>query len=108
MMFATANQPGANTAWHMARPRRASSVSAPPAPLPRDHDPATQLAMVTLNRAIADLPNAQRAVLIEIQFRGRTVDGAAVALGIPTETVKSRLTYALRALRRALDQRRRP
>ena len=46
-----------------------------------------------------------RRVLLETYYRGRSVAEAAVVLGIPAGTVKSRAFYALRALKLALEER---
>ena len=54
--------------------------------------------------ALARLSPDHRAVLRECYLLGRSVDEAAVTLGIPPGTVKSRTHYALRALRLALDE----
>jgi RNA polymerase sigma-70 factor (ECF subfamily) len=51
------------------------------------------------------LSHAHREILVETYFRGRTVPEAAEALGLPLGTAKSRVYYALRALRAALEQR---
>jgi RNA polymerase sigma-70 factor (ECF subfamily) len=58
-----------------------------------------------LTRALAELSRDHRAVLVETFYRGRSVAQAAAVLGIPPGTVKSRTYYALRALRRALQER---
>ena len=42
---------------------------------------------------------------METYFRGRSVAEAAVVLGVPAGTVKSRTYYALRALRATLEER---
>ena len=42
---------------------------------------------------------------METYFRDRTVTEAADVLGLPLGTAKSRVFYALRALRTALQQR---
>jgi RNA polymerase sigma-70 factor (ECF subfamily) len=55
--------------------------------------------------ALAGLSSEHRAVLVETYYRGRSVAEAAVALGIPPGTVKSRCYYALRALRLRLEER---
>jgi RNA polymerase sigma-70 factor (ECF subfamily) len=55
--------------------------------------------------ALQALSREHRAVLVETYFRGRSVAEAAVALGIPPGTVKSRCYYALRALKLALTER---
>jgi DNA-directed RNA polymerase specialized sigma24 family protein len=48
---------------------------------------------------------AHREVLNETILRGRTVNEAAESLGIPVGTVKSRVYYALRALRLVMAER---
>ncbi|WP_412746060.1 sigma-70 family RNA polymerase sigma factor [Krasilnikovia sp. MM14-A1004] len=55
-----------------------------------------------VREAIAELPERQQRILIEIYFRERTVEEAAEILGIPAGTVKSRTFYALKALRERL------
>jgi RNA polymerase sigma-70 factor (ECF subfamily) len=54
--------------------------------------------------AVTRLSADHRAVLLECYYRGRPVAEAAVRLGIPEGTVKSRTHYALRALRLALEE----
>jgi RNA polymerase sigma-70 factor, ECF subfamily len=58
-----------------------------------------------VTEALATLSPDHRRVLVETYFRGRSVAEAAVALGVPPGTVKSRTYYALRALRAALEER---
>jgi RNA polymerase sigma-70 factor, ECF subfamily len=55
--------------------------------------------------ALTTLSHEHRHVLLETYYRGRSVAEAAVTLGIPAGTVKSRTFYALRALRLALEER---
>lgn len=55
--------------------------------------------------AIASLSPAHRDVIVETYYFGRSVAEVAEVLGVPLGTVKSRTFYALRALRRALDER---
>jgi RNA polymerase sigma-70 factor (ECF subfamily) len=45
-----------------------------------------------------------RAVLVEVYMRDRTAAQAAAVLGVPVGTVKSRLYYALRALRGTVQE----
>jgi len=53
-------------------------------------------------RALATLSPEQRAVIQQVYLADRTCAEAAVVLGIPVGTVKSRLHYAMRNLRLAL------
>src|SRR5262245_9644784 len=55
--------------------------------------------------ALATLRPEHRRVLLETYYLGRSVAEAAVVLGIPAGTVKSRAVYALRALKLALGER---
>jgi RNA polymerase sigma-70 factor (ECF subfamily) len=52
--------------------------------------------------ALRALPPGQRAVLVEAHLYGASVESVAQRLGIPAGTARSRLFYALRALRREL------
>lgn len=54
--------------------------------------------------ALRTLSPEHRAVVLECYFRGSSVAEAAEGLGIPPGTVKSRLHYALRALRLAIEE----
>ncbi|MFT7839966.1 sigma-70 family RNA polymerase sigma factor [Saccharothrix sp. BKS2] len=55
--------------------------------------------------ALRVLTPDHRNVVVELYYRRRSVAEAAVVLGIPPGTVKSRCFYALRALRDALEER---
>jgi RNA polymerase sigma-70 factor (ECF subfamily) len=63
------------------------------------------LRSVVVSEALLSLSPAHREILNETFFRDRSVNEAAKALGIPVGTVKSRVYYALRALRVALEER---
>ncbi len=63
------------------------------------------LQMMTVTDALKALSQSHREILVETYFRGRTVPEAADVLGLPLGTAKSRVYYALRALRTALQQR---
>lgn len=54
--------------------------------------------------AISQLSKAHREALIECYFAGRTVAQAAARIGVPAGTVKSRLHYALHAMRMTLQE----
>ena len=58
----------------------------------------------TVAAALDRLSAEHRAVLLECYYRGRTVGEAAALLNVPPGTVKSRVHYALRALRLALEE----
>jgi len=63
------------------------------------------LRTVLVAEALQSLTPAHRQVLNETILRDRTVNQAAEALGIPVGTVKSRVYYALKALRVVLAER---
>lgn len=57
-----------------------------------------------VEEALRRLTPDHRVVLVEVHLRGRPIAEVATALGVPPGTVKSRVFYALRALRVALDE----
>ncbi|HEY1324185.1 MAG TPA: sigma-70 family RNA polymerase sigma factor [Streptosporangiaceae bacterium] len=63
------------------------------------------LRKVVVTEALQALSPAHREVLNETILRDRTVNEAAELLGVPVGTVKSRVYYALRALRLVLAER---
>jgi RNA polymerase sigma-70 factor (ECF subfamily) len=63
------------------------------------------LSVIVINEALRSLSEAHREILVHTYFRGRTVAEAAETLGLPVGTAKSRVYYALHALRSALTQR---
>ena len=63
------------------------------------------LRKVVVTEALRSLTAAHREVLNETILRDRTVNEAAETLGIPVGTVKSRVYYALKALRVVLAER---
>ena len=63
------------------------------------------LQLMTVTDALKTLSQSHREILVETYFRGKTVPEAAEVLGLPLGTAKSRVYYALRALRTALQQR---
>jgi RNA polymerase sigma-70 factor (ECF subfamily) len=54
--------------------------------------------------ALRRLSGVHRAVLIEVHYNSRPYSEVAAQLGVPVGTVKSRLFYALKAMRLALDE----
>jgi RNA polymerase sigma-70 factor (ECF subfamily) len=57
-----------------------------------------------VEEALRRLSADHRSALIEIYFRSRSYEEVALEFGIPTGTVKSRVYYALKALRLALEE----
>ena len=60
--------------------------------------------VTTVVRAMDELSGTHRDILVELFYRGVSLEEAAQVRGVPVETVKSRLYYAMRALRIVLDQ----
>ena len=57
-----------------------------------------------VHAALQTLSIEHRQALFECYFRGASIAGAADTLGVAPGTVKSRLHYALRAIRNAVDE----
>ena len=57
-----------------------------------------------VEEALRRLSPDHRGALIEIYFRSRSYEEVAIEFGIPIGTVKSRVYYALKALRLALEE----
>ncbi|PGH50158.1 RNA polymerase subunit sigma [Streptomyces sp. Ru87] len=90
------------------RSRQARPQEVDPAPLevmPAEDEIDKALWLMTLSDALGDLSDAHREVLVETYFKGRTVNEAAETLGIPSGTVRSRVFYALRSMKLALEER---
>ena len=82
------------------RARERTDESPPePAVAAADSDP---LEAARLERLVAKLSPAQRAVVTMFYYEGRSVDQVAVLLGMPENTVKTHLLRARAALRVAL------
>jgi RNA polymerase sigma-70 factor (ECF subfamily) len=63
-----------------------------------DHQDAVVERINVLN-ALAGLSVEHRMAVVEVYYRGRTIESVARSLGVPAGTVKSRLFYGLRHLR---------
>jgi len=93
--------------WRTARNRSEVTVAELPGTdrYGPDRDEAEQSLLVfSIAEALAGLSRSHREVVIECHYRGHSVATAAKRLGIPEGTVKSRLHYALRALKLALEE----
>jgi RNA polymerase sigma-70 factor, ECF subfamily len=86
-----------------ARPHEVNDSALDVVTVPDDTDRAVQRTI--LLEALGRIGKGHRQVVVEIYFRGRTVEEAARFLGIPTGTAKSRCFYAMRALREMLRER---
>lgn len=86
-----------------ARPQEVGEGALKLIPVPDEADRVLESWAVA--DALAALRPDHRQVLLETYYRGRSVAEAAVVLGVPAGTVKSRAFYALRALRLALEER---
>jgi RNA polymerase sigma-70 factor (ECF subfamily) len=86
-----------------ARPQEAGEGSLESVPMPDETEDL--LRQVVVSDALKSLSPAHREILNETILRDRSVDQAASVLGIPLGTAKSRVYYALRSLRVALEER---
>ncbi|GAA3014305.1 sigma-70 family RNA polymerase sigma factor [Actinokineospora diospyrosa] len=85
---------------HRGRASRPSEVELPEVDMtsaPARTDEVIDRVMV--DAALESLPEPHRRTVVEVYFADRTAAGAAATLRVPVGTVKSRLHYALRALR---------
>lgn len=90
---------------------RARNVRPPMAPaahidldLPHEHAVEQMLLSWQVEEGLRKLSEDHRVVLVETYYRARPYGEVALELGVPVGTVKSRVYYALRALRLALDE----
>lgn len=91
---------------HRSRLARPQEVDAAPLEvMPAEDELDKALWLMTISDALDDLTAAHREVLVETYLKGRTVNEAASTLGIPAGTVRSRIFYALRSLKLALEER---
>ena len=91
------------------RARSARPAEAPPDALNTAVDAADSidaaLSAAVVIDAMQALTPAHRAVLIDTFYRGRTAAEIAAERGLPVGTARSRVYYALRAIRLALQER---
>ncbi|MDN3351380.1 sigma-70 family RNA polymerase sigma factor [Actinomadura sp. DC4] len=85
-----------------ARPQEAGEAALESVPSADGTEDVLRTVVVT--EALRELSAAHREILNETILRDRTVNQAAEALGIPVGTVKSRVYYAVRALRVVLEE----
>jgi RNA polymerase sigma-70 factor (ECF subfamily) len=91
---------------YRARRSRPDEVTAELMQLSMDDDGLdAALDAVLVADALRTLSPEHRAVLFDSYYRGETASQIAAARGIPAGTVRSRMHYALKALRLALHER---
>ena len=90
---------------HRARRARPTEVAADTAELATDDGVDAALDRWVVADALASLSPPHQEALLHTYYAGRTVAEAAVVLGVPVGTVKSRVFYALKALKLALRER---
>ena len=71
---------------------------------PVDDDIDRVLAAWQVEEALHKIGDEHRIALIEVHYKGRAYSEVAVDLGVPVGTVKSRVFYALKAMRLALEE----
>jgi RNA polymerase sigma-70 factor, ECF subfamily len=86
-----------------ARPNEVGEGALEVLPAPDDAERALESWAVA--DALSSLRPEHKRVLLETYYQGKSVAEAALTLGVPAGTVKSRTFYALRALRLALEER---
>jgi RNA polymerase sigma-70 factor (ECF subfamily) len=86
-----------------ARPREAAG-DIPELPVEADNFDAALTSAVVID-ALRALTPVHRAVLVDYFYRGRTAAEIAAERGMPAGTARSRVYYAMRALRVALQER---
>ncbi|KWT59102.1 RNA polymerase [Streptomyces albus subsp. albus] len=86
-----------------ARPAEVGAAEIPASPVPDGTDRALTRRVVV--EAMRELTPNHREVLVHVYFMGRSLAQTAELLGVPPGTVKSRVYYAMRALRDGLGSR---
>ncbi|KAA6215178.1 sigma-70 family RNA polymerase sigma factor [Streptomyces albofaciens JCM 4342] len=86
-----------------ARPAEVGVAELPVSPVPDGTDRALTRRVVV--DALRELTPNHREVLVHVYFMGRSLAQTAELLGVPPGTVKSRVYYAMRALRDGLSSR---
>lgn len=87
-----------------ARQVRPEVVAAEPPELIGPDEAERAVQSWTIVAALNRLSTAHREVLVECFYAGRSTSEAAAMLGVPPGTVKSRMHYALRALKLVLEE----
>jgi RNA polymerase sigma-70 factor, ECF subfamily len=73
-------------------------------PPPSPYGERSTAPVTTVVRAMDEMAGTHRDILVELFYRGVSLEEAAQVRGVPVEVVKSRLYHAMAALRIVLDQ----
>jgi RNA polymerase sigma-70 factor (ECF subfamily) len=76
-----------------------------PASIKLDADMERASAQDVLANVLSRLPEEQRASILLREYQGFTSEEIGEMMGVPAATVRTRIYYGLRSLRRALDER---
>jgi RNA polymerase sigma-70 factor, ECF subfamily len=91
-----------NQVRRSVREGTAASLSESEPALTHGPDQGRRLEMRDLDRALARLPDEQRTVILLVALEGMRYDAVAEIIGVPTGTVRSRLSRGREALRRLM------
>jgi RNA polymerase sigma-70 factor (ECF subfamily) len=90
--------------WLVLTARMVLREGRPPAAGRAASGPVPGTRSTTVPRALDELSEVHREIMVELFYRGVSLEEAAEVRGVPVETVKSQLYFAMRALRVVLDQ----
>jgi RNA polymerase sigma-70 factor (ECF subfamily) len=94
-----------NVVIDLGRARAGRPVPSDVEPPESGHEPLEELLVSwQVEEALRRIGEAHRQALVETYLRGRSYAEVGAELGVPEGTVKSRVYYALRALRNALEE----
>jgi RNA polymerase sigma-70 factor (ECF subfamily) len=86
------------------RPPIAARNESPPATIVLDDEIEQVLVAWQVEEALRMLSDEHRDALVEVHYKGRPYNEVAFERGIPVGTMKSRVYYALKAMRLALEE----
>ncbi len=93
------------TAYEEGRPDELTLVeSGPGADAPPDEGARRILLRETLTRVMGRLPEEQRAAILLKEYQGFTSEEISEITGVPAATVRTRIFYGLKAVRRMLAE----
>ena len=97
-----------NVVIDLSRARAVRPPMSPSISLETEHAVDDELERVLVawqvEEALQKLSDEHRSALVEVHYKGRAYHEVAHELGVPTGTVKSRVYYALKAMRLALEE----